>query len=94
MSFLPGPLAGPFLLTRSVMKQKEESKRYPMPGRTFEKHNGEKIKIIEIAKHSETLEELVIYRPYLGGPVVAQPLYGWFDTIEVNGKMVKKFHEF
>lgn len=56
--------------------------------------------VVGIAKHSETDEELVVYRPLYGVPpeswvhgfdFAARPLSMWFDPIEWNGVVTPRF---
>ena len=53
---------------------------------------GNEYEVIAIAKHSETLEELVVYRALYGdGEVWVRPMKMWNETVERDGKTVKRF---
>ena len=55
---------------------------------------GGEYKIIALAKHSETLEDLVIYEALYDNPVAkiwARPLSMWEEEIEVDGQKVPRF---
>ncbi|MCL1830448.1 MAG: DUF1653 domain-containing protein [Oscillospiraceae bacterium] len=48
--------------------------------------------VLEFAKHSETLESMVIYKALYGeGETWVRPLSMWENLIEVDGKAVKRF---
>ena len=51
-----------------------------------------KYELLYIAKHSETLEDMVVYKALYGeGGVWVRPLSMWEEMVEYNGKMVKRF---
>lgn len=53
---------------------------------------GNKYQLLEVAKHSETLEEMVVYRALYGdGGVWVRPAAMWNEEVEHNGEMVKRF---
>lgn len=53
---------------------------------------GNEYEVLAIAKHSETLEEMVIYRALYGdGGVWARPLVMWEETVERDGKRIPRF---
>lgn len=53
---------------------------------------GNEYEVIAIAKHSETLEELVVYRAlYGGGEVWVRPAKMWNERVERNGQTVQRF---
>jgi len=53
---------------------------------------GNEYEVLCIAKHSETLEDLVIYRAlYKDGGVWARPVSMWCETVEKDGKAVERF---
>lgn len=53
---------------------------------------GNKYQLLEVAKHSETLEEMVVYRALYGdGGVWVRPAAMWNEEVEHNGQMVKRF---
>ena len=53
---------------------------------------GGRYEVIAIAKHSETLEEMVVYRALYGdGGVWVRPASIWEETVVYGGKEVKRF---
>lgn len=53
---------------------------------------GNEYLVIGVAKHSETLEEMVVYRALYGdGGLWVRPSSMWDETIERYGKRFKRF---
>ena len=53
---------------------------------------GEIYEVIGVAKHSETLKELVVYRALYGNnDLWARPLDMFLEEVEVDEKKVKRF---
>ena len=53
---------------------------------------GNEYLVIGVAKHSETLEEMVVYRALDGdGGLWVRPSSMWDETIERDGKRFKRF---
>jgi hypothetical protein len=58
----------------------------------YRHYKGNLYQVIGIAKHSETLEELVVYRALYGeGGLWVRPKAMFFETIEVNGEPMLRF---
>lgn len=61
------------------------------PG-TYRHYKGNLYELIGLAKHSETLEELVVYRALYGaGELWVRPAKMWNETVLVDGKEVPRF---
>jgi hypothetical protein len=61
-------------------------------GSLYEHYKGLHYKIQGIARHSETLEEMVVYQALYGeGEVWARPLAMFLEDVEVNGKRQPRF---
>ena len=45
---------------------------------------GGKYEVISMAKHTETGEDLVVYKSVHFGSVYARPLYQWFEKVFVE----------
>ena len=53
---------------------------------------GNEYEVLFVAKHSETLEETVVYRALYGdGSVWVRPAAMWEEEIERDGKRFKRF---
>ena len=53
---------------------------------------GNEYEVLGVAKHSETLEEMVVYKALYGdGGIWVRPLKMWDEEVEYNGKTVKRF---
>lgn len=53
---------------------------------------GKEYEVLGVAKHSETLEEMVVYRAlYDNRDIWVRPLSMWDETVERNGAAVKRF---
>ena len=63
-----------------------------IPYGIYKHYKGNQYEVIGFARHSETLEDMVIYKAVNGehGTWV-RPLSMWNDPIEVDGKTVKRF---
>ena len=63
-----------------------------MNGKIYMHYKGNKYKVLCIAKHSETLEEMVVYQALYGdGDIWVRPLCMWDEDVLINGKKVKRF---
>lgn len=53
---------------------------------------GNEYEVIGIAKHSETMEDMVVYRAlYEDGGMWVRPASMWDETVERDGKVFKRF---
>lgn len=53
---------------------------------------GNQYEVIGVAKHSETLAEMVVYRALYGdGEIWVRPAEMWNETVERDGKVFKRF---
>ena len=61
------------------------------PGR-YSHFKGREYEVIGVAKHSETLEEMVVYRQLYGEHGLwVRPASMWEETVERDGKTYKRF---
>lgn len=58
----------------------------------YQHYKGNTYKVLHIATHSETLEDMVIYQD-VNNPdkIWARPSSMWNDDVEIDGKTVKRF---
>ena len=61
------------------------------PGR-YRHYKGREYTVLGVARHSETLEELVVYRQEYGDRGLwVRPLAMFLETVEVEGRRVPRF---
>ena len=61
-------------------------------GRTFRHFKGNLYRLEGFAKDSETLEEMVVYRALYGARGLwVRPAKMFFETVERNGRTMKRF---
>lgn len=61
-------------------------------GRTFRHFKGNLYRLEGFAKDSETLEEMVVYRTLYGERGLwVRPVKMFFETVERNGRTMKRF---
>lgn len=60
------------------------------PGQEWMHFKGDTYYVLQMAKHSETGEDLVIYTKG-DGTVWARPTSMWLETVERNGKRQPRF---
>jgi hypothetical protein len=64
----------------------------PIPLGTYRHYKGNLYEVTGFAKHSETLEDLVVYKALYGERGTwARPLSMWENEIELDGRTVKRF---
>lgn len=60
----------------------------------YEHYKGNRYKVIGIAKHSETLEEMVVYQAMYGDyGTWVRPKDMFFEDVLVNGEIVPRFRK-
>lgn len=58
----------------------------------YEHYKGNKYRVIGVAKHSETLEEMVVYEALYGeGGLYVRPLGMFLENVEVDEKRIPRF---
>jgi hypothetical protein len=63
----------------------------PSPG-IYRHYKGNEYQVYEVATHSETQEQLVIYRPLYGeGALWARPLSMWNERVQWQGESRPRF---
>lgn len=61
------------------------------PGR-YRHYKGKDYEVVAVARHSETLEPLVVYRPLYGeGGWWVRPYAMFCEAVEVDGRRVPRF---
>lgn len=69
----------------------------PQRGDRYRHYKGHDVEVLGVGLHSESLEEVVIYRlleatkDYPAGSLWVRPLAMFLEMVEVNGKSVPRF---
>lgn len=64
------------------------------PGKKYKHFKGKEYLVLHLAKHSETLEDLVVYQALYGERGIwVRPLDMFTEKVEVNGVLVNRFSE-
>ena len=58
-----------------------------LAGRIYKHFKGNLYKVIGFAKHSETLEEMVVYQPLKTGDNWVRPKSMWNEVVDDNGTL-------
>lgn len=68
-----------------------DSANHPVPGR-YRHFKGKEYEVVGIARHSETLEELVVYRQLYGEHGLwVRPAAMFVETVQHEGRTVPRF---
>lgn len=63
-------------------------------GKKYRHFKGKEYLVLHVAKHSETLEDMVVYQPLYGERGIwVRPLSMFLGEKEVDGKIIKRFVE-
>lgn len=77
-----------------LTKDIEKNNRKLKIGKKYRHFKGKEYLVLHIAKHSETLEELVVYQALYGEKGIwVRPLDMFLEQVEVNGVLVNRFEE-
>ena len=61
-------------------------------GGKYEHYKGKPYRVLAVAKHSETLEEMVVYQQEYGEKGIwVRPKEMFLETVEVDGKSIPRF---
>ncbi len=70
------------------------NKREIKIGKKYRHFKGNDYLVLHVAKHSETLEDIVVYQALYGERGIwVRPLEMFLDQKEVNGKLINRFEE-
>lgn len=87
---------GELNLGKSVVfvKDKLTNTRTIKAGKKYRHFKGNEYLVLHLAKHSETLENLVVYQALYGERGIwVRPLEMFLEQVEVGGKLVNRFEE-
>lgn len=69
-------------------------KRSIIPNKKYRHFKGNEYLVLYIARHSETLEEMVVYKALYGEQGIwVRPLEMFLEQVEVNGRKINRFEE-
>ncbi len=58
----------------------------------YRHYKGNEYEVIDVAKHSETLEDMVVYRALYGNhDLWVRPLKMFIEEVSINGKKIPRF---
>lgn len=78
----------------NTFKDDGQGKRTLTPGKKYKHFKGNEYLVLYIARHSETLEELVVYQALYGERGIwVRPLDMFLEQVEVKGIKVNRFEE-
>ncbi|WP_413943974.1 DUF1653 domain-containing protein [Bdellovibrio sp. HCB-162] len=65
-----------------------------IPGAIYQHYKGKQYRVIGLGKHSETLEDVVLYEalyPNSLGRLWCRPAYMWSELVDVQGERIPRF---
>ena len=57
----------------------------------YKHYKGGVYELVDVARHSETLEKLVVYRNVATGEYWVRPIHMWDEKVNVNGEEISRF---
>jgi len=61
-------------------------------GSTYEHYKGMRYKILGVGRHSESLEEMVVYQALYGaGDIWVRPVTMFLENVLINGELTPRF---
>ena len=65
-----------------------------IPGAIYQHYKGKLYRVIGLGKHSESLEDVVLYEALYDNPLGrlwCRPISMWFEIVELDGDKVPRF---
>lgn len=63
-------------------------------GKKYKHYKGKEYVVLHLAKHTETLEDIVVYQALYGTQDVwVRPLKMFIEQVQINGNTVNRFEE-
>jgi hypothetical protein len=89
--FGPAPLSRPGHEKRVIKRGEDQAMGPVLPGR-YRHYKGKEYTVIGVARHSETEEEMVVYRQEYGDQSLwVRSRVMFTELVEVNGRLVPRF---
>ena len=68
-----------------------------VPGALYEHYKGKRYEVLDVAIHTETQEEMVVYKAlykghFPGGTLWVRPLAMFQENVSLEGKIVPRFN--
>ncbi len=81
-------------MSRKVLKEFSPEAKSLQLNTTYEHYKGMRYQVLAIARHSETLEELVVYQALYGERGVwVRPVTMFLEQVLVNGELTPRFNK-
>lgn len=65
-----------------------------MIGKKYRHYKGKEYLVLHLAKHTETMEDMVVYQALYGEQGVwVRPLAMFLEKVMIDGKMINRFEE-
>ena len=78
----------------SIMKMTYEEALTVIPNGRYRHFKGNEYEVIGIARHSETMEPMVVYKALYGeGGIWVRPADMWIETVERDGERKPRFEK-
>lgn len=79
-------------MSKEVLPSFSAAAKSIVVGSLYEHYSGLRYKIIGVARHSETLEELIVYQALYGeGDLWVRPLGMFLENVVINGQSQPRF---
>lgn len=76
------------------MKEKKITVRAINAGEKYRHYKGKDYIVLNVATHTETMEELVIYQALYGDKKIwARPKAMFLDQVEIDGEIINRFEK-
>ncbi len=78
--------------TREPLKPFSEEAKSLQEGTLYMHYSGKRYQVLSVGRHSENLEECVVYKALYGEQDIwIRPLAMFLETVEVDGKVQSRF---
>lgn len=82
------------VFSKSTIKIQETNQRVIKIGKKYRHFKGNEYRVLHVAKHSENLEDLVVYQALYGEKGIwVRPVEMFVEQVDVNGKSINRFEE-